>query len=183
MQGQEAFLHVLNEVSFGGILVDAAGAVLRTNPRAEELLLPCDDESDRRSGDQVATVMRNCFGELTAVAPRTCCIQLPTGSPGIAKIIPMHPPIGDATAVIVLRDLTPHKQPSVCTVMQALELTKAEAQLAIQIGSGESLRAISGRQGKSFETLRSQLKQILAKTHTNRQAKLAVLVNILSFFG
>lgn len=54
-------------------------------------------------------------------------------------------------------------------------LTEAEAAIATLITEGQSLTEIAGARGTTRETIRSQLKHILAKTGTRRQAELVSL--------
>lgn len=58
----------------------------------------------------------------------------------------------------------------------AFGLTPAEARLAARLGLGDSLRAVAEREGVTFETARTRLKSVFAKTQTKRQAELALLV-------
>ena len=60
-----------------------------------------------------------------------------------------------------------------------LALTAAEARLALRIGSGQSLHAAAEAEAVTYETARTRLKSIFAKTGTSRQAELALLVERL----
>jgi DNA-binding CsgD family transcriptional regulator len=65
-------------------------------------------------------------------------------------------------------------------VLQALfDLTAAEASLARKIGAGKSLSEIAVESGRSIDTLRNQLKSVLAKTACDRQADLVKLLTRL----
>jgi DNA-binding CsgD family transcriptional regulator len=55
-------------------------------------------------------------------------------------------------------------------------LTPAERRLAVQLASGLSLRQSADRLGVSYQTARSQLKLVFAKTGTSRQAALVALL-------
>jgi DNA-binding NarL/FixJ family response regulator len=52
----------------------------------------------------------------------------------------------------------------------------AEVAIASDLGCGRSLDDIAHRRGVGLVTVRSHLKQILAKTGTNRQAEAAALL-------
>lgn len=56
-------------------------------------------------------------------------------------------------------------------------LTAAEARLASALGSGSSLEAYAEQQGLSINTVRSQLRAVLHRTGTHRQADLMRLLN------
>jgi DNA-binding CsgD family transcriptional regulator len=51
-------------------------------------------------------------------------------------------------------------------------LTAAEAAVAVALARGEDVREIARRRGVSTETVRGQLKAVLAKTGCSRQADL-----------
>src|SRR5262245_2313490 len=53
-------------------------------------------------------------------------------------------------------------------------LTPAEARLALQLVAGEPLRSAAAKLGISYETARTELKNIFSKTGTCRQAELVI---------
>ena len=59
-------------------------------------------------------------------------------------------------------------------------LTGAEAQIAIEIGAGNSLAEAAERHGIGYETARTQLRAVFAKTDTRRQSQVATLIARLS---
>lgn len=62
---------------------------------------------------------------------------------------------------------------------QRFGLSPQEADIAIQLGEGRSLREIADRAERSYQTVRTQLKSIFLKTRTSRQIELvAALSNI-----
>jgi DNA-binding CsgD family transcriptional regulator len=58
---------------------------------------------------------------------------------------------------------------------QAYGLTPSEARLAACLGEGMSLREAAERERITFQTARSRLKSVFAKTGTKRQVQLAIL--------
>lgn len=58
-------------------------------------------------------------------------------------------------------------------------LTRAEIRVAEGLGRGDNLATIAADHGVSVATVRSQLKRILDKTDTSRQAELVALINRL----
>lgn len=82
---------------------------------------------------------------------------------------------GSATILIAMpvdKGQVPHAE-----VLEALfDLTPTEARVARAIGQGEELKAVAAMRGVSPETVRAQLKSVLAKTGTRRQAELANLL-------
>ena len=55
-------------------------------------------------------------------------------------------------------------------------LTLAEARLALHLVTGETLRSAAAKLSISYETARTQLKNVFGKTGTCRQAELVVVV-------
>lgn len=79
-------------------------------------------------------------------------------------------------ALVFLRD--PEYPPVRTEQLRALfGLTRREAEIAAELATGRSLTAIAALQQLGRETVRSHLKQILAKTGTSRQAELVALIS------
>ena len=55
-------------------------------------------------------------------------------------------------------------------------LTPAEARLALHLVAGETLRSAAVKLSISYETARTQLKNIFSKTGTCRQAELVIVI-------
>ena len=55
-------------------------------------------------------------------------------------------------------------------------LTPAEARLALQLVAGEALRSAAVKLGISYETARTELKNIFNKTGTCRQGELVIVL-------
>jgi DNA-binding CsgD family transcriptional regulator len=55
-------------------------------------------------------------------------------------------------------------------------LTPAEARLAIHLVTGETLRSAAAKLSISYETARTSLKTIFAKTGACRQAELVIII-------
>ena len=60
--------------------------------------------------------------------------------------------------------------------MNGFGLSEAEADVAVWFLKGSPLEEIASRRGVSLHTVRQQLKEILRKTGTHRQAELAALL-------
>jgi DNA-binding CsgD family transcriptional regulator len=86
----------------------------------------------------------------------------------------------DAAAILVVR----LAETLVCDLQSSMArkfgLTPAEARLAERIGAGESLREVADAEGITFETARTRLKAVFAKTGTSRQTELALLTARIS---
>jgi len=89
-------------------------------------------------------------------------------------------PLSTYHAIAVLVDPDARLVPAIDTLRSVLELTPAEARLAIALQSGDDIAAASTRLNISAETVRKQLKAIFAKTGVRRQSDLiALLANLL----
>ena len=64
-----------------------------------------------------------------------------------------------------------------CLLGRQFHLTASETRLAICLASGQSLREAARHIGVRYETVRTQLKAIFAKTNTRRQVELVLLLN------
>ncbi len=83
---------------------------------------------------------------------------------------------GPAQALIVFRD-PDAKDPSLVHRVRAYyQLTPAEAELAVALGSGLSVARIAEMRGVRESTLRSQVKSVAAKMDCKRQSEIAVIV-------
>lgn len=71
---------------------------------------------------------------------------------------------------------SPNNEKSSADVARAFGLTKAEAKLTLAIANGMTASEYSEQHGISINTAYSQIKDILAKTGTKRQAELIKLV-------
>lgn len=84
--------------------------------------------------------------------------------------------MADAAAVLFISD-PEFRDVALTTVLtDVYGLTPAEAELAQLLAQGRSLEEAAGIRGVTLNTARSQLKQVFAKTETNRQGELLQLV-------
>lgn len=78
----------------------------------------------------------------------------------------------------------PEPAPSIKSRLCALcKLTDTEAEVALGIGEGRSVSEIAQSRGVTIGTVRVQMRAIFAKTETDTQAQLAILVGRLSRFA
>ncbi|MEZ5936127.1 MAG: hypothetical protein R3F54_30340 [Alphaproteobacteria bacterium] len=83
-----------------------------------------------------------------------------------------------AAIVMISEPSAAPRLPEQC-LMGMFALTAAEARLAITLGSGRRLECIAAERGRSMSTLRTQMRAILNKTGTDRQADLLRLLGTL----
>lgn len=81
------------------------------------------------------------------------------------------PPFKHAFALVRSTELGWPENLSV-TIRDAFQLTNAEIDVVRALAEGKSLKAIAAERARSFETIRSQVRSILAKTETRSQSEL-----------
>lgn len=85
--------------------------------------------------------------------------------------------LGLARVVVTIDDLGAKRATPVPQQLRAaFGLSPAEARLAARLGNGETLRMAADAEGVTFETSRSRLKAIFAKTGCSRQTELVLLL-------
>lgn len=83
--------------------------------------------------------------------------------------------------VLRVADSSTRRAPSASFLRGAFGLTQAEAVLAVALCRGASLAEFAAERGISIHTVRTQLRALLGKTRTERQADLVGLLSGLSF--
>jgi DNA-binding CsgD family transcriptional regulator len=77
---------------------------------------------------------------------------------------------------VMVTTVVPRETPAVEVVQGLFDLTPTEARVARLIGNGDTLSGIASAGGRSEQTVRGQLKSILAKTGLHRQSELVGLL-------
>ncbi|UGX99723.1 helix-turn-helix transcriptional regulator [Bradyrhizobium quebecense] len=100
--------------------------------------------------------------------------------PLIVHLVPIQGAARDlfdrALAIVIVTPVVPSEVPTAEVLQGLFDLTPAEARVARGIGEGRTVEAIAGAFGISRETVRNQLKAVLAKTGLGRQVELAGLL-------
>jgi DNA-binding CsgD family transcriptional regulator len=100
--------------------------------------------------------------------------------PAIVHVLPVrgaaHDIFTSAAALVIATLVVPGETPGAEVLQGLFDLTPAEARVARLIGNGETLAEIAAAGGRSEQTVRGQLKAILAKTGVRRQAELVGLL-------
>ncbi|MBJ3786836.1 helix-turn-helix transcriptional regulator [Devosia sediminis] len=101
---------------------------------------------------------------------------------GVVQVIPIrravHDIFGSSSAIVVLNRT--RTTPDARLVHALFDLTPAEIGVAEKIAAGQSVSQIAGATGRSLATIRNQLKSVMEKTGTSRQAELTLLMTQLS---
>ncbi len=118
---------------------------------------------------------------------RRLSIFLPTGTGEPAAILHLVPaadlepgPAGQGGSLVVITSLSPRALPDSEMLQGLFDLTPAEARLAIGLAGGNRIGELARLFKVSQETVRSQIKQVFAKTRTRSQAELVGLLARLS---
>jgi DNA-binding CsgD family transcriptional regulator len=173
----------LEMVGLPAFVIDAAGRVICSNPLAEQL----DQHvvwrassrigfADRRAERQFSKCLRSEPGARGA----SFASRPPTGgAPAIAHLIPlsrMTKDLFDGGIHFIVITPVVAAVPKTRILEGLFDLTPAEADIAARLASGMEMDRIAAGRGSSVETVRSQLKSVLAKTNTRRQAELVALI-------
>jgi DNA-binding CsgD family transcriptional regulator len=115
------------------------------------------------------------------LAARSIPVPAGEGEPAlIAHLLPIrraaHDIFASASALLVLTAVVAPEAPLTEMLHGLFDLTPAEARVARALAAGLSIEEISLRSATSRETVRTQLKGVMAKTATTRQADLVRLL-------
>lgn len=181
---------LLDRLAFGAILTNHAGQLVWANAAAQRHLALRQTLCVRNG--RVEAVESSAQKRLLpllaqATAARGCGsglqISASEGEGAIAlTVLPFTSPLrafgtGQAPlALVLIGDLAARPAPTGRQLVDCFGLTAAEARLAVQLAQGETLESIAARHRVRDTTLRTQLRAVLQKTGTGRQADLVRLV-------
>jgi DNA-binding CsgD family transcriptional regulator len=136
-----------------------------------------DPVADRLIGDALTRLASSSPAGFTRAIP----IRTAKGKPAaIAYLIGAqgagNEPLADICGVLIVVPIRARSAPSPQMVQRLFGLSPAEARVACGIAGRQTIEAIAGDFGVSRETVRCQLKTVLAKTGAKRQLDLAVLL-------
>jgi len=176
----------LDRLTIATIVVAADGTVLSSNAAADRLFQAADAIQSvngrlrsRRQPDILSRMIHSCAfptvsvkapgGMLTLPRPQRLPLSLLVG-----PLNATYPAIGHErpAAIIFAHDPEIAEQTDEAALCALYNLTGAEARLAAALAAGERLQAFADRRGISLATVKTQLRQVLAKTGTGRQADL-----------
>jgi DNA-binding CsgD family transcriptional regulator len=186
------------EVLRHGIILVGPGCRAITVNRAAEEILNDGDGLQYRTGRITAT---NAHADVAlhralrgALMPdgsdlrggRTFSCNRPSGkSPYVIHVLPLHRvPIGQMspkpTALVLIIDPEHEPEPARMVLRRLYGLTIAEAEVALGISRGASLKVLADELSVSYQTVRTHLQHIFDKTDTHRQSELVRLLLALS---
>jgi len=185
---RDILLGLLEQMTFGVVLLGAAGQVLHLNTRAQDIVALRDGLAiergelvPARSGD-AATLRRliqSSVGTWRGGSPGGLLrLARPSARRPFQVLVTPFPRPGSSAirAAAFLTDPEARHQVSASLLRQSHGLTVAEAKLAARLAAGETLAAAAGALRVTDNTARTQLKKIFEKTGTSRQSDFLRLV-------
>jgi DNA-binding CsgD family transcriptional regulator/PAS domain-containing protein len=184
----EAALAAFEVSGMAVALLDRFGKALRLNAAAERLLGPDLSIAHGRiaSADHDATgaLDRALHALLWAAGGQSLAapVVLPRAEKRPLLAYFVRPPaicadaLAACQAVVVFIDPDARPQPPEAHLTAVFRLTAAEARLAIRLARGEGLKEAADALGVTYETVRTELKRVFAKTGVSSQSELALLL-------
>jgi DNA-binding CsgD family transcriptional regulator len=191
---RHAALDALERTGIATLVVGREGEVIYANSQAEELLRAGD--SVRVFGGRLAAAGRSNSEKLSLLIHEAVCTasdqrgNAPGGSVAIQRgerlpltilVAPFRPAQNGLgwsapAAILFIRDPEQVSLAS-ATIQDLFGLTSAEASVASALATGKSIEKIAASSAVSRNTVRTHLKNVLAKTGTSRQAELVALLH------
>ena len=181
----DAFEHLAKPA----LILDERGLLLRCNPGGQRVLDALADLRHReikfRDGDNQRAFDSALVqaGTQVAVERATVATGRCSTAPGApSRSRPRHWATGPATpshrpaSSSSSTRLRPRARTRDASLRSRYGLTPTEIRVATALAEGLSVRAIADRHGVTYETARSQIKAVLSKTGTSRQAELVALM-------
>jgi len=176
-------LDVLEQMSYGGAIVESDGRGVRLNLTAKRLLveqtgLP-ESEIDHpaRSMEALQRLLPRGRSHLPGTADGWLIVPREGRRQLVVRTIPLvnsAPPDPEAVVIFVDLDRLPQVNPG--RLQEIFEMTAAEARLAVQLAAGKSVAEIGAAENITMATARSVLAAVFAKTNTRRQHELISLL-------
>lgn len=190
---------VLERASGGVVLLDGTGRMLACNAYVRDLfngnsaLTNRDGELRARGSSASDRALRNAVRDAlpSASPPKASVAHVAQASGGARLLVHVCPICGTwgarwhrgACVFVAVHDsrVNPRADPEI--VGRILGLTASEADVAVRLASGFTVREIAELRHRSVESVRFHLKQVYGKTGTHRQAELIRLVLAVAAHG
>jgi DNA-binding CsgD family transcriptional regulator len=176
VKATEVLRRSLDRLRIGVVLLDELATVVFANRSAASLLEGAPSKSyDWYSADpERRRVMSGALDRLleheAKGAPRVLLSRIDLAADGV------RPFEGRVHSAMLIADPDGAPVPSAEALRERFGLTPAEAKLAVLLASGLSLDEAAERLRVTVGTVRTRIKQVFAKTETNRQAGLVRLL-------
>jgi DNA-binding CsgD family transcriptional regulator len=166
----------LDSLDYGIAVVDAEARVLFANAFARNAFAagrPFDVPRARLTARHAP----EAFAERIrlAVAGRPSSFRPRDSDDWLVSALPLPPaspaaPSAQTSALVVFRRASARRVPAPDAARALYGLTRAEAEIAVAIASGKSLRGLAAERGVKLSTVRWQLNEVLHKLGVGRQA-------------
>ena len=164
------------EALLRALILDGPRLVL-TDPAADRLLAQALDALSAETASDGSVGAAAAGGMSTQSIPVAGRDDRP---PTILHLLPIRRAAADlfaaAEAIAVFTPLAVRHVPGLSILEGLFDLTAAEARVARGIAGGSTVAGLSAEFGTSSATVRSQLKAVMSKTGTTRQAELVQLL-------
>jgi DNA-binding CsgD family transcriptional regulator len=179
---------VLDLVGLPAAVLGHNGRALTMNSTFEELMPHVvRDRSDRLELASLTadTLFAEALARLTQAGDLGSVRSIPIAAAGaeppmILHLVPVrgaaHDLFSGAEAILAVTPVIPKQVPTAEVIQGLFDLTPAEAKVARAIAELQTVEGIADTFGLSRETVRTQLKSVLAKTGVGRQADLTALL-------
>jgi DNA-binding CsgD family transcriptional regulator len=180
---------LFDALDFGAVLLDRRGVIVHANRNARTVFGSGLDVVVGRlvASDPAANADLQALLEAASMprfppgAARPVPIPRAGKRPLVVEAVPVAPDIVDdplcvLRSILLITDLGQSRAFRTSQLRDVFHLTNAEAKLAARLAGGEDLDAAAAVLGVTWQTARSQLKSIFAKTDTHRQAELVALL-------
>ena len=179
----------------GIVHLDARGQILEVNDTARIIFKDGDISSDmdrrlyartRQDNHELQQILSRAlppFG--TQAIAGSAVVRRPDGLPPLAvHVTPVSGSENDSlslpvAALALIADPLTDAEIDLSLVKKALGLSRAEAKVAVLLAQGKDVRAIAASTHRAENTIRTQVKHILAKLELTRQGALVHLVRSL----
>jgi DNA-binding CsgD family transcriptional regulator len=187
-RGENRAKDALDTLALAICTVDRRGRLLAANGAAETVLARGDGFGLRNGkvttrSQADATALAQAIALASAPAsPRagSVAVRREAGkAPCLISVTPLIGRAGSAGVMLVFRDPDAEDISLVCHLRALFALSKAEAEIAVELGTGRSTAEILAERCVSANTLNAQLKSIMAKMDCHRQAEIAALAAAL----
>ena len=186
LKAARAATEALATVGLPAAVLAAGGRLLSANGLLEGLASRLDIGAFDRvrltaaSADRLLSAAIETLDQPGAL-PRSIPVPAAGDDPAlVVHLIPIRRAAHDifvgAAAVLAVTAVTTPSAPLTEVLTGLFDLTSAEVKVARGIATGRSIDEVAAAHAVSRETVRSQLKSIMAKTGTARQAELALLL-------
>lgn len=183
----QLFSSAMADLAVATLILDRDGRIMRRNAIAARMLQDGDVIAERagrlepctRPG--AATIAQLLVAPPPAGEESQFEFTAPGGSPlhARARAVPSSAYGDGAWLALFLTDPAPAAGPSGEMLRDRFQLTRAEAALALFLMDGTALADAAGALDIAYNTARSHLRAIFAKTGTHRQVQLAALLRTI----